>query len=59
VTTQFAGNAEIATGGAPFFAVRGNTPPIFCSKLREEVRQLMTQCSIDLSESMFVEPRIQ
>jgi hypothetical protein len=58
VTTLFVANAKIVTSRAPFRTVRQNAPPPG-TKLREEVRQFMTQCSIDLGKSMFVESRIQ
>jgi hypothetical protein len=58
VTTLFVANAEIMARRAPFRSVRQNAPPAG-AKLREEVRQFMTQCSIDLGESMFAESRIQ
>ena len=58
VTTLFVANAEIVTGRAPFRTVRQNAPPTG-TKLREEMRQLMTQCSVDLGKSMFAEPWIQ
>jgi hypothetical protein len=58
VTTLFVANAEIMARCAPFRTVRQNAPPTG-TKLRKEVRQFMTQCSIDLGKSMFVESRIQ
>jgi hypothetical protein len=58
VTTLFVANAKIVARRAPFRSVRQDAPPAG-PKLREEVRQFMTQCSIDLGESMFAESRIQ
>ena len=58
VTTLFVADAEIVARRAPFQTVRQDAPPA-STKLREEVRQFMTQCSIDLGKSMFAEPRIQ
>src|SRR3981189_1219072 len=58
VTTRFVANAEIMARRTPFRTVRQNAPPAG-PKLREEVRQFMTQCSIDLGKSMFAESRIQ
>ena len=58
VTTLFVANAEIMARRAPFRSVRQDAPPTG-TELREEVRQFMTQCSIDLGKSMFAEPRIQ
>jgi hypothetical protein len=58
VTTLFVADAEIMARCAPFRSVRQDAPPPG-AKLREEMRQLMAQCSIDLGKSMFAESRIQ
>jgi hypothetical protein len=47
VTTCFVGDFQIDTRSSPFFSVRRDSPPT-SSKLREQMRQFMTQRPIYL-----------
>jgi hypothetical protein len=48
VTARFVGNSEIAARFAPFRTVWSDSSTPFFAKLREQMRQLVTKCAIDL-----------
>jgi hypothetical protein len=57
MATLFVTDSKIDTRGAPFFAVRRNSSAS-SAKLREEMRELVKKCALDLVR-MIVQSRIE
>ena len=57
MATFFVTDSKIDTSGAPFFAVRRNSSAS-SAKLREEMRELVKKCALDLVR-MIMQPRIE
>ena len=58
MAARFVRDAEIAARLSPLRTLRENSPATG-TKLREQMRQLMAQCSIDLWDSVIGKARIQ
>ena len=58
VTARFARDPEIGAGASPLRAVGSDAPPPG-AKLREQMRQLMTQSALDLDVAVGAEPAIE
>jgi hypothetical protein len=58
VRALLVGDAKIDTRGAPFFSVRRNSFSPFFSKLRQQMRELVKECALDLVR-MIVQSRIE
>jgi len=58
VTTRFTGDSEVGTGALPFRAMRCD-PASAEAEMREQVREFMSQCAVDFSRAVFLQPRIQ
>src|SRR4051794_20141103 len=54
----FPGDPEVATGCAPFSAMRLNAAPAR-ARMRQQVCEFVSQCAIDLFRTMVAQPRVQ
>ena len=57
MATRFILDSEVAAGATPLRAVRRNTPATR-TELREQMRQLVAECAIDLGGIVLAQTRI-